>query len=155
MADKVSTGEVERLNAGLDQRESFVRRTDGTAKGAGSFASVVQYDVQSDLKGTGITYQGSGANEGAFLIERQGVYAVTVSARGQVARLVIHTGAAPNNTVNGVTSRAFQSVIAAANDDSNAHWVGPVATGEFIWVHYSGTIAGTVDENQITIVRLS
>lgn len=131
---------------------SYTRRADGTTKGGGSFSNVVQYEEQREQSGSPITYHSTGANQGAFLIQVNGIYAVSVTAfNTDVAIIEIAVGASLINAANSVNTRA-----AHLESDSNptivhTAWTGFVPKGLFIYMLNTGTPNDFPELNQISI----
>lgn len=133
----------------------YNRRAGGTSKGAGSFSNVVQFSAQRESSG-GPTYRGSGANEGAYLINDSGVYSVSITIGSAAAfTAAIKSGTAVDNTLADATQRAAESEADIGGGVLSVHWVGFLQEGDLVWVHNSAAPSAGVDDNQITIAQVA
>lgn len=134
---------------------NYTRRTSGESKGGGGFSEVVQYADQEERGGSHITYQPSGANEGAFRIQSDGVYAVSVTAfNGGSEDVEIGVGTALINSINTANSRATFDSPGIGSTANNVVWTGFVRAGMFIYVVNLGSPAAFPLLNQISISQV-
>lgn len=141
---------------------SYVRRTGGISKGGGAHADVVQFSTQAEASAVNViwavpdlTYLSAGDDQGAFLVNRTGIYAVSFSGTQEPSaphEEEIRVGAAVDNNGSDANTRARANMT--ITPDLQTAWTGFVPAGSFIWCRNTGTPSANVNENQVSIVRV-
>src|SRR6185436_3379598 len=131
---------------------SYSRVTGGTTFN-GTYGNVVVYSTVAESGGSDLTYQasGSGASEGATLVNTSGIYAVSCAAAPNNASTPeIRVGSAVDNANEDGNTRAPFRADTGTGRYSSA-WTGYIPAGSYVWLFVNSSIAAGVNVNQMTI----
>lgn len=141
---------------------SYIRRIGGDTKGGGAHSLVVQYSTEAEASPVNrlftpdIVYVASGDDEGAFLINRDGIYAISTLVNvGSVASAIqVRVGAVVDNGVNDTKTRTSVSPLTTAVP-TECNWCGFIAAGQHAWLRCGPSISGATPAlNAFSIARL-
>ena len=142
---------------------SYVRRIDGS-KGGGTHSHVMQFATEVEVTSASVVwavpdilYLAAGGDQGAFLINRAGLYAVSFAVARTVAGVQpveIRVGTAVDNLDSDAKTRARQKNDASTVLGVTIAWTGFVSAAQHIWFVDQGTPGADDHETQVTIVRV-